>query len=84
MESHGSYGTSWADQWDYGPDPQPTETSKTNGGGAKAKYSKKVEDGLGKTKAVAVTGVKKAKVGASAGIKWIKEKCSKTTQKQSN
>ncbi|EOY00322.1 CDP-diacylglycerol--glycerol-3-phosphate 3-phosphatidyltransferase, putative [Theobroma cacao] len=81
MEPHGSSGTSWADQWDYGPDPLPAEPSKSSSGGAKAKCSKKVEDGLGKTKAAAVTGMKKAKVGAAAGINWIKEKCSKTTQK---
>ena len=73
-------GTSWANQWDYGPDPLPTEPSKSSGG-AKAKYSKKVEDGLGKTKAAAVTGMKKAKVGAAAGINWIKQKCSTKTQK---
>ncbi|XVF84879.1 hypothetical protein PTKIN_Ptkin17bG0074600 [Pterospermum kingtungense] len=60
MEPHSSYGTSWADQWDYGPDPLPTEPSKSSGG-AKAKYSKKVEDGLGRTKAAAATGMKKAK-----------------------
>ena len=80
MEPHSSYGTSWADQWDNGPDPLPIGSSKSSGG-AKDKHSKKVEDGLCKTKAAAVTGMKKAKVGAAAGINWIKEKCSKTTQK---
>ncbi|KAK8691497.1 hypothetical protein V6N13_075007 [Hibiscus sabdariffa] len=72
MEPIGSYGTTWADQWDDGPDPYPTEPKKSGTGGAKAKYSKKVEAGLGKTKSAAVTGMKKAKVGATAGVdkKW--------------
>ncbi|TYI30159.1 hypothetical protein ES332_A05G365700v1 [Gossypium tomentosum] len=81
MESHSSYGTSWADQWDNGPDPYPIEPSKTRTGGAKAKYSKKVENSLGKTKTVAITSMKKAKEGATVGFNWIKKKCSKNTQK---
>lgn len=85
MESNGaSNGTSWADQWDYNPDPVP-ETKKSHGGdgggGARAKYSRKVEEGLGKTKAAASTGMKKVKGGASVGLHWIKDKCQKTTQK---
>ncbi|KAE8692348.1 betaine aldehyde dehydrogenase 1 [Hibiscus syriacus] len=77
MEPLGSYGTSWADQWDNGPDPYPTESRKTGAGGSRAKYSKKAEDGPGKTKSAAITGMKKAKVGFT----WIKQKYSNTTKK---
>ncbi|XVE84990.1 hypothetical protein DITRI_Ditri17bG0056200 [Diplodiscus trichospermus] len=80
MEPLSSYGTSWADQWDNGPDPFPTEPSKSSEG-AKSKYSKKVENGFDKTKAAAVTSMKKAKAGAAAGISWIKQNCSKKTHK---
>lgn len=75
MESN---GTSWADQWDNhdSPDPVP-ETNKSS----KAKYSKKIGDGLGKTKAVASTGVKKVKEGTTVGFHWIKEKYQKKNQK---
>ncbi|KAE8732114.1 betaine aldehyde dehydrogenase 1 [Hibiscus syriacus] len=76
MEPIGSYGTTWADQWDDGPDPYPTQPKNT-----KAKVSKKVGDGVGKTKSVAITGMKKAKVGATAGFNWIKQKYTKTTKK---
>lgn len=86
MESNGANGASWADQWDYNPDPVPYETKKSHGaaaaGGAREKYSKKVEEGFGKTKAAASTGLKKVKGGASVGLHWIKDKCQKTTQKR--
>ncbi|XVF12154.1 hypothetical protein REPUB_Repub08aG0089900 [Reevesia pubescens] len=81
-----SYGTSWADQWDYN-DPAPAVTAdkkkkkSSSNGGTTAKYKQKVGDGLGKTKAVASTGVKKVKEGTSLGIQWIKDKYQKTTQK---
>ncbi|KAE8023394.1 hypothetical protein FH972_009093 [Carpinus fangiana] len=89
MESNGSNGVSWADQWDNNPDPVP-ETKKSHGaasaggpgGGAREKYSRKVEEGFGKTKAAASTGLKKVKGGASVGLHWIKDKCQKTTQKR--
>lgn len=76
MESNSSHGTSWADQWDYNPDPVAETTNKSRGG-AKAKYSKKIEDGLGKTKAVASTGMKKVKEGTFVGLHWIKDKYQK-------
>ncbi|TKY73459.1 hypothetical protein E2542_SST02211 [Spatholobus suberectus] len=68
----GSHGTSWADQWDNGPDPVTgSQESK-----------KKSNNALGKTKAVASTGVKKLKEGTSVGLQWIKTKYNKTTQKR--
>jgi hypothetical protein len=66
-----SYGTSWADQWDGGPDP-------LNGSNQSKKKSNNV---LGKTKTVASTGVKKLKEGTSVSLQWIKTKYNKTTQK---
>ncbi|KAL6013398.1 hypothetical protein ACLOJK_003896 [Asimina triloba] len=75
MES--SYGTSWADQWDYS-NPDPVPERKEN---AKSKYGKKVGNGLEKTKTVAVTGMKKVKEGTSVGLHWIKEKYNKRNQK---
>ena len=84
--NNSSYGTSWADQWDY-HDPAPATTaydkkkSSSSNGSATAKYRQKVGEGLGKTKAVASTGVKKVKEGTSMGIQWIKDKYHKTTQK---
>ncbi|CAI0398976.1 unnamed protein product [Linum tenue] len=77
-----SYGTSWADQWDSGPDPvYHPDLQKTNNGGGAAKYKQKVGDGLGKTKTVALTGMKKVKQGSCVGFHWIKDKYQKTTQK---
>ncbi|OWM65366.1 uncharacterized protein LOC116212885 [Punica granatum] len=86
MEANSSYGTSWADQWDDGPDPVPAGGKKTLGGsstsgGSAAKYKQKVGEGLGKTKTAASHGVKKVKEGTSVGIQWIKTKYQKTTQK---
>ncbi|XP_027339071.1 uncharacterized protein LOC113852877 [Abrus precatorius] len=70
----GSYGTSWADQWDDGPDPVSLS-------GSNESKKKKINTALGKTKAVASTGVKKFKEGSSVGIQWIKTKYNKTTHK---
>ncbi|OVA14345.1 hypothetical protein BVC80_9023g46 [Macleaya cordata] len=76
MERNNSYGASWADQWDYSnPDPIPENNKKTSGGGTK----KKVGEGLGKTKAVATTGVKKVKEGATLGFQWVKDKYKQRT-----
>lgn len=75
-----AYGTSWAEQWDYNnndPTPAPSVENQKKS----AKYKQKVGEGLGKTKAVASTGVKKVKEGTSLGIQWIKDKYQKTTQK---
>lgn len=81
--SNSSYETSWADQWDNGPDPvyDTKKNSGGNGGGSATKYKQKVGEGLVKTKAVASTGVKKVKEGTSMGFQWIKGKYQKTTQK---
>ncbi|XWS60672.1 hypothetical protein CRYUN_Cryun07bG0056000 [Craigia yunnanensis] len=79
--NNNSYGTSWADQWDYN-DPAPASTTQSSkNGGTTAKYKQKVGEGLGKTKAVASTGMKKVKEGTSLGIQWVKAKYHKTTQK---
>ncbi|XP_057419371.1 uncharacterized protein LOC130713610 [Lotus japonicus] len=80
--NYNSYGTSWADQWDDGPDPiMVGSNNKSNGGGATTKYKEKLGEGLGKTKTVASSGIKKLKDGTSVGIHWIKTKYSKATQK---
>nr|GMD27631.1 CDP-diacylglycerol-glycerol-3-phosphate 3-phosphatidyltransferase [Ipomoea batatas] len=77
-----SYETSWADQWD--PEPLYHSNDRRNGGGSSASSSKvsgKMGETLDKTKAVASTGVKKVKAGASAGLHWIKDKYHKSKQK---
>nr|XP_011463394.1 PREDICTED: uncharacterized protein LOC105351248 [Fragaria vesca subsp. vesca] len=82
MAASNSYEvTSWADQWDEGPDPYPAnyDPSKTS---TKAKYTKKAGEGLEKTKSVASSGMKKVKTGAHVGFHWIKDKYHKTTGKQ--
>ncbi|KAF8378336.1 hypothetical protein HHK36_029675 [Tetracentron sinense] len=79
MEGNGSYGTSWADQWDYSNPDLVTEQNST--GGATSKYKKKLGEGFGKTKSVASTGMRKMKVGTSSGFQWIKDKYHKRTQK---
>lgn len=81
MEGHDSNGASWADQWDYNPDPAPAESNKKKTGLATAKYKEKMGEGLVKTKTVASHGVKKVKEGTTVGIQWIKAKCQKTTHK---
>jgi hypothetical protein len=69
---YNSYGTSWADQWDNGPDPIMVGSSNNNK--STTKYKEKLGDGLGKTKVVASTGMKKLKDGTSVGLHWIKTK----------
>ena len=54
------------------PIPVP-ETKKSS----KATYLKKIGDGLGKTKAIASTGVKKVKEGTAVGLHWIRDKYQK-------
>ncbi|PSR96675.1 Polyhomeotic-like protein [Actinidia chinensis var. chinensis] len=73
---------SWADQWENGPERVHVEPKKSSGDGFRAKYGKKVGEGLGRTKAVAGTGVRKVKEGTSAGVQWIKDKYHKTTHKR--
>ncbi|CAM0944253.1 unnamed protein product [Alopecurus aequalis] len=73
MERKNSFGTSWADQWDYGSDPSP----RAGSGGA----GKKQEGGgVEKTKAAAATGLKKVKEGTAHGFQWIKGKVQKKKQ----
>ncbi|ESW10118.1 hypothetical protein PHAVU_009G182200 [Phaseolus vulgaris] len=67
-----SNGTSWADQWDNGPDPVS---------GSDESKKKSNNKALEKTKHVASNGVKKLKEGTSVGLQWIKTKYQKTTQK---
>lgn len=80
--NHNSYGTSWADQWDSGPDPV-TVGHNNNHNNGNGKYKQKVGEGLQKTKAVAKTGFTKIKEGTSVGFNWIKTKYNnnKTTTK---
>lgn len=73
FEEMDSHGTSWADQWDDGPDP-------LNGSNQSKKKSNK-DKVLDKTKTVASSGVKKLKEGTSVSLQWIKTKYNKTTQK---
>lgn len=70
-----SYGTSWADQWDYDQDSVPRHQGKK-----KSSNSKKVGDGFDKTKSVASTGFVKVKKGTSLGFNWIKDKYDKRNQ----
>ncbi|CAN4124296.1 unnamed protein product [Withania somnifera] len=77
--AYNSNETSWADQWD--PEPASYEYTsfdkKTGNNNSSSKISTKVGDTFGKTKAVASTGVKKVKSGATASFQWIKDKCHK-------
>ncbi|KAF0903212.1 hypothetical protein E2562_025780 [Oryza meyeriana var. granulata] len=68
-----SYGTSWADQWDYGGDPSPAPSSsgKRSGGGGGGKKS---GGGVERTKAAAASGLRKVKEGTAQGFQWIKDK----------
>ncbi|WOG95229.1 hypothetical protein DCAR_0414537 [Daucus carota subsp. sativus] len=83
MERNNSYGNTWADQWESNPDDRSHYTSlqDNNKSAGSSKYGKKLEQGLGKTKAVASVGVKKVKQGSSLTFQWIKNKYTKTTQK---
>ncbi|KAG2679040.1 hypothetical protein I3843_11G031500 [Carya illinoinensis] len=89
MEGNNSYGASWAEQYDSSGYPEPafagatTTATKTSGDSSSktAKYKHMVGEGLGKTKAVAFIGAKKVKGGTSSGLRWIKDKYHKTTQK---
>ncbi|CAN1187631.1 hypothetical protein LINPERPRIM_LOCUS31942 [Linum perenne] len=81
--SKGSYENTWADQWDSRNhnDGGGGGSSGEGGGRGKGKYSKKVEEGISKTKEVASTGMKKVKIGASIGLVWMKDKYNKTAKK---
>ncbi|KAK9107946.1 hypothetical protein Syun_023957 [Stephania yunnanensis] len=84
--NNGSYGASWADQWDvYNPDPvvvPPKNKKKSSVGSVgDSKYAKKVGEGFDKSKAVASTGFKKMKEGTTLGFNWVKDKYRKRTQK---
>lgn len=62
---------SWADQWDTNSEYVYPQSKKSS------TVKNKVGDGFGKTKTVAVTGMKKVKQGTSIGLHWIKQKYSK-------
>ncbi|KAB5524919.1 hypothetical protein DKX38_022668 [Salix brachista] len=81
MSGNTSHETSWADQWDYNPDPAVYHDKSSGRDDSTAKYKQKVGEGFGKTKQAASTGIKKVKEGTSVGYNWIKDKCQKTTQK---
>ncbi|KAI3745269.1 hypothetical protein L1987_58379 [Smallanthus sonchifolius] len=66
MALENSSYNSWADQWDTKSEYANPQNKKKN----------KVGDGFGKTKTVAITGMKKVKQGTSIGISWIKQKIS--------
>jgi hypothetical protein len=71
MQRSNSFGTSWADQWDYGSDPSPAARGRQDGAG------KKQGGGMEKTKAAAATGLRKVKEGTASGFQWIKDKYQK-------
>jgi hypothetical protein len=72
MQRSNSFGTSWADQWDYGGDASP-RAARDSGHGGKAGGA-----GVGeKTKAAAATGLRKVKEGTAHGFQWIKDRCQK-------
>ncbi|KAF0932589.1 hypothetical protein E2562_010466 [Oryza meyeriana var. granulata] len=71
MERSSSFGTSWADQWDYGGDPSPRAARRAGHGGGKKQGS------VEKTKAAAATGLRKVKESTAHGFQWIKDKCQK-------
>ena len=67
MQRNNSFGTSWADQWDYGggdASPRAARDHARGGGGVGEK-----------TKAAAATGIRKVKEGTAQGFQWIKDKC---------
>ncbi|KAK2636368.1 hypothetical protein Ddye_031160 [Dipteronia dyeriana] len=75
------FENSWADQWDSKDNTFPPSETKPGGNvnsdSKRARYKQKVEDGLDKTKEVAKSGMRKAKLGASSSFKWIKDKCNR-------
>ncbi|KAI4326673.1 hypothetical protein MLD38_031961 [Melastoma candidum] len=81
--AHG--GASWADQWDYNPEPATFGSDKKRRGvlsaSGNSKYKEKFSEGVEKTKSVASHGVRKVKQGTSSGIQWVKDKYHKTTHK---
>ncbi|KAJ0971962.1 hypothetical protein J5N97_019921 [Dioscorea zingiberensis] len=66
MERNGSYGATWADQWDYGGESAHGVRGASNNSNNK-------KSGMEKTKAVASTGFQKTKAVASTGFKKVKE-----------
>ncbi|CAI9092814.1 OLC1v1028151C1 [Oldenlandia corymbosa var. corymbosa] len=84
MASKGStFENTWADQWDSEPAYEYNTTTNKDSGSAKSssKFSVKIGGTVDKTKAVASTGVKKVKSGASAGVNWIKDKLPSKSKK---
>ncbi|PKA47877.1 hypothetical protein AXF42_Ash019888 [Apostasia shenzhenica] len=76
MDRSSSFENSWADQWDYGGDPEPTSWGGGGGGGVGKK------GGVEKTKAMATTGLKKMKNGTVTGFTWIKDKYQQKTKQK--
>ncbi|XP_074587976.1 uncharacterized protein LOC141843825 [Curcuma longa] len=77
MERSSSPGTSWADQWDYGDhggSSAAAAAGKNKKGGGGGIRNSRWKSGVGKTKAVASSGLKKVKEGAVNGFNWIKTK----------
>lgn len=79
MDRSSTYESSWADQWDFNSEHTTTSSKQTKESSSGMKV--KVGEELVKTKAMAATGIKKAKHGTSVGLQWIKAKYHKTTQK---
>ncbi|CAN8304752.1 unnamed protein product [Cochlearia groenlandica] len=79
-------GSSWADQWDNsgGSAKGGGAVARSNGAAPNsntAKYKEKLGHGLDKTKAIASSGFKKLKNGSASGLRWVKDKYHKTTNK---
>nr|KAJ0224585.1 hypothetical protein LSAT_V11C100005460 [Lactuca sativa] len=72
---------SWADQWDTEPEYYNGYPGSKSNHGSGDGIKSKVGEGFDKSKAAAVTGMKKVKKGTTLGFHWIKEKCHKTTHK---
>ncbi|TVU28467.1 hypothetical protein EJB05_19984, partial [Eragrostis curvula] len=66
MERSNSFGTSWADQWDYGGDPSPRARGRQDGGAGKK------QGGMEKTKALfGNTVLKTEQERGQDRIRWI-------------
>ncbi|WOG99511.1 hypothetical protein DCAR_0518864 [Daucus carota subsp. sativus] len=82
MDRNGSHDKSWADQWDSNPD-RFLNNSNVSHDSRGSKYGKKVNEGLGKTKAAAYVGFKKMKAATFVCSRWIKQKYQARANKSS-
>ncbi|GLJ48241.1 hypothetical protein SUGI_1018500 [Cryptomeria japonica] len=71
-----SYGTTWADQWDYSEDRSLHQGNSNN-----MKTSDKVKSAASTGFDKAKVGAKKIKEGSFTGIRWIKVHYQKRTKK---